>query len=263
MSADKRELLDRAARDGEERLLLGRIWDKYDQCRRRNIPTHTEFLSPQEQAAAERLLRMLGEGESFVRWGGYEGAERCRLYFLPDWQPEPDRESIRCLRCTFYEAGRLTHRDFLGSLMGLGLTREKIGDILVAQNEAHVLVADSVADFLLRDWTAAGRTALKTEEIDPSELAVPAPQVKEIRDTVSSLRLDSVLSTGFSTSRGKAAEAIAAGRVQVNWTVCLKPDKPMAEGDVISVRGAGKCRLASVGNTTKKGRIFITMEHFL
>jgi len=263
MSADKRELLDRAARDGEERLLLGRIWDKYDQCRRRNIPTHTEFLSPQEQAAAERLLRMLGEGESFVRWGGYEGAERCRLYFLPDWQPEPDRESIRCLRCTFYEAGRLTHRDFLGSLMGLGLTREKIGDILVGETEAHVLVSDSVADFLLQSWDAAGRTALHVEEADGAALAAPVQQVKTLRDTVSSLRLDSVLSVGFSTSRGKAAEAIAAGRVQVNWTVCQKADKLLAQGDVISVRGAGKCRLAEVGAVSKKGRVFITVERYL
>jgi RNA-binding protein YlmH len=260
---DRRELLDRAARDGEERLLLGRVLDKYDQCRRRSVPTHTEFLSPQEQAAAERLLHMLGTEEGFVRWGGYEGAERCQLHFLPEWQEEPERGAVRCLRCTFYEPGRLTHRDFLGSLMGLGLTREKIGDILVAENEANVLVADSVADFLLRDWTAAGRTPLKVEEIEPSELKISPPQVKEIRDTVSSLRLDSVLSVGFSTSRGKAAEAVETGRVQVNWTVCLKPDKPVAEGDVISVRGAGKCRLTEVGSVTRKGRVFITVQRYI
>ena len=260
---DKRELLDRAARDGEERLLLGRIWDKYDQCRRRNIPAHSDFLSPQEQAAAERLLHMMGAADGYVWWGGYEGAERRQLHFLPDWQETPEYDAIRCLRCTFYETGKLTHRDFLGSLMGLGLTREKIGDILVSENGADILVADSVADFLLRDWTAAGRTALQVKEIEVSELTIPAQQVKELRDTVSSLRLDSVLAVGFSTSRGKAAEAVETGRVQVNWTVCQKPDKQVAEGDVLTIRGLGKCRLTTVGNVTKKGRIFITMERYL
>lgn len=263
MSMDKRGLLDRVARDGEERMLLGRIWDKYDQCRNRNIPIHSDFLSPQEQAAAERLLHMMGVAGGYVWWGGYEGAERRQLHFLLDWQETPDDEAIRCLHCTFYEAGKLTHRDFLGSLMGLGLTREKIGDILVSERSADILVADSVADFLLRDWTAAGRTALKVEEIRFSELTAPSQQVKELRDTVSSLRLDSVLAVGFSTSRGRAAEAIETGRVQVNWTVCQKPDKQVAQGDVISVRGAGKCRLAAVGSMTKKGRIFITVERYL
>ena len=260
---DKRELLDRAASDSQERLLLGRVWDKYDQCRRRNIPVCTDFLSPQEQAAAQRLLHMLGAADGYIFWGGYEGAERRQLHFLPDWQTEPDYEAIRCLRCTFYETGKLTHRDFLGSLMGLGLTREKIGDILVSDQSADVAVSQSVADHLLREWTAAGRTALRVAEIDPGELNVPVQQTKTLRDTVSSLRLDSVLSVGFSTSRGKAAEAIEAGRVQVNWADCQKPDRLLHQGDVISVRGAGKCKLTEIGGATRKGRIFITVERYL
>ena len=260
---EKRELLDRVSADSQERLLLGRVWDKYDQCRRRNIPVCTDFLSPQEQAAAERLLRMLGAEEGYLFWGGYEDAERRQLHFLPDWQSEPDGESIRFLRCTFYEAGRLTHRDFLGSLMGLGLTREKIGDILVSDQSADIAVSQSVADHLLREWTAAGRTALHVAEIGADEVHVPVQQTKVLRDTVSSLRLDSVLSVGFSTSRGKASEAVESGRVQVNWTDCQKPDRLLHQGDVISVRGAGKCKLTEVGGTTRKGRVFITVERYL
>ena len=260
---EKRELLDRVAMNEEERLLLGRVWDKYDQCRRRNIPACTEFLSPQEQAAAERLLRALGAEDGYILWGGYDGAERRQIHFLPDWETEPDYEAIRCLRCTFYEQGQLTHRDFLGSLMGLGLTREKIGDILVSDQSADVVVSRSVADHLLREWTAAGRTALHVAEIDPSELRVPVQKTKILRDTVSSLRLDSVVSIGFSTSRGKAGEAVESGRVQVNWTDCQKPDRLLRQGDVITVRGAGKCKLTEVGGATKKGRIFITVERYL
>ncbi len=260
---EKRELLDRVAQDEQERLLLGRVWDKYEQCRRRNIPVCTDFLSPQEQSAAERLLHALGAQDGYILWGGYEGAERRQLHFLPDWQAEPEADAIRCLRCTFYEAGKLTHRDFLGSLMGLGLTREKIGDILVSEQSADVLVSRSVAEHLLREWDAAGRTALRVAEIDPAALNVPVQQTKLLRDTVSSLRLDSVLSVGFSTSRGRASEAVESGRVQVNWADCQKPDRLLHQGDVITVRGAGKCRLTEVGGVTKKGRVFITVERYL
>ena len=260
---EKRELLDRMAPGGEERILLGRVWDKYDQCRRRSIPTCTGFLSPQEQAAARQMLRMMGVESGFALWGGYPGAERCQLHFLPEWQTEPSADAIVCLRCSFYEPGKLTHRDFLGSLMGLGLTRESIGDILVSDNSADVLVSSSVAEHLTREWHEAGRTALKVAAISTEEMTVPAPQIRELRDTVSSLRLDSVLSVGFSLSRGKASEAVESGRVQVNWTDCQKPDRLLSEGDVLSVRGLGKCRLSAVGGVTKKGRIFITVERYL
>ena len=127
---DRRELLDRAAHSPEERLLLSRVWDKCEQCRTRNIPTATGFLSPAEQAAAQGFLVLLGARESGIFWGGYDGAERRRLVFLPDWLETPD-DQVAAVRAACRSGGDLTHRAFLGSLMALGLTREKIGDILV------------------------------------------------------------------------------------------------------------------------------------
>ena len=91
----------------------------------------------------------------------------------------------------------------------------------------------------------------------------PEEKVKRIRDTVSSLRLDSVLASGFSLSRGKAAEAVTSGKVQVNWTDCQKPDRPVSQGDTLTLRGLGKCVLEEVGNQTKKGRVFITLKRYL
>ena len=103
---NRRELLDRASATAEERLLLGRVWDKYEQCRSRCVPTHTEFLSPQEQAAARRLLQAIGAEESeYAFFGGYEGAERRQLHFLPDWAFGPEEDAVAALRCRFYEAG--------------------------------------------------------------------------------------------------------------------------------------------------------------
>ena len=137
---DRRELLDRTAQDAEERLLLSRVWDKREQCRQRNIPAATDFLSPQEQAAAQRLLNALGMREGYAFSGGYEGAERRRLVFLPDWKDAPDEQELAAVQARCRSGSSLTHRDFLGSLMALGLTRGKIGDILLTDDGCQVLV---------------------------------------------------------------------------------------------------------------------------
>lgn len=260
---DRRELLDKTARSEEERLLLSRVWDKREQCRLRSIPAATAFLSPQEQAAATRLLNALGQREGYAFWGGYEGAERQRLLFLPDWMAEPDDSTIAALRAVCRSGASLTHRDFLGSLMALGLTREKIGDILVEKGGCQVLLDPSMTDFLLQNWDSAGREKLTVTPLPLSALAVPHAAVKELRDTVSSLRLDNVLAAGFSLSRGRAAEAVEKGAVQVNYTVCQKPDKPVSAGDVITCRGLGKCVLDAVGSPTKKGRLPVAIRRFI
>lgn len=260
---DKRTVLDGAASSPEERLVLGRVWDKYQQCRLKNLPSATAFLSPQEQSAARRLLQALGAAEGFVFTGGYEGAERCRLCFLPDWAWEPEPGLIRVLRCAWYQDDAVTHRDLLGSLMGLGITRESVGDILVSRSSADVAVTDTVADFLLQNWDGAGRTALRVTEVPPEHIHIPQAKTKLIRDTVPSLRLDSVVASAFSLSRGRAAEAIGAGKVQLNWTVCQKSAAEVAQGDTVSLRGLGKCQVEEVGNQTKKGRIFVSIKRYL
>lgn len=260
---DKRTHLDRLASGPEERLLLGRIWDKYEQCRRRSIPAGTGFLSPAEQAAAQRLLNSLSVADGFAFWGGWEGAQRRQLWFLPDWMTEPEADAVCLIRSDLYEADQLTHRDVLGSLMGLGLTRDAVGDILVAPKQLDVLVTAPAAEFLLGQWREAGRIRLHPRRAALEELEPPEERVKRIRDTVSSLRLDSVLAAGFSLSRGKAAEAVSARRVQLNWTDCLKPDRPVAQGDTLTIRGLGKCVLEEVGQETKKGRLFVTIKRYL
>lgn len=260
---DRRELLDRAAHSPEERLLLSRVWDKCEQCRTRNIPTATGFLSPAEQAAAQGFLVLLGARESGIFWGGYDGAERRRLLFLPEWMAEPDGTEIAAVRAACRSGGDLTHRDFLGSLMALGLTREKIGDILVEKGGCQVLLDPSMTDFLLQNWDSAGREKLTVTPLPLSALAPPQAAVKEIKDTVSSLRLDNVLAAGFSLSRGRAAEAVEKGSVQVNYVTCVKPDKPVSAGDTITCRGLGKCVLDSVGAPTKKGRLPVDIRRYI
>lgn len=264
---DKSILLDRLGVTGEDRLLLAKVLDRARQTSSRNIPTTTDFLSPQQQTLTCDLLRLAGFAETdYVRLGGYEGAERNLFLFLPDWLEPEDamgQSPIRCLRAAFRAEYALSHRDFLGSLMGMGIVREKLGDILVGPDSADLIVLDTVADFLLQSWDSAGRAKLTVSEIEPDHIHIPQVNCQEVRDTVSSLRLDAIASTGFRMARGKAADLIASGRVQVNWRECTKPDKLLSAGDTVSARGFGKFELTEVGGVTKKGRTSIVLKRYI
>ncbi len=261
---DRKTLLDRAAHDAEERVLLAHVLDKCEACRARNVPAHTDFLSPSEARGAEELLHAAKYHDGWAFAGGYARAERRMLCFLPDWQETPDEaECLAALRARWRAEDAPTHRDLLGSLTALGLVRGKIGDILVSDGSADVLVCADVAEYLLREWRSAGRAKLSAERIALDELAVPEQKVKELRDTVATLRLDAVTATGFSMSRAKAAELIASGRVQLNHRETTKPDAPVREGDVVSARGAGKFELREVGGLSKKGRTAIVIHRYL
>ena len=264
---DKRALLDRLGLDREERLLLAKVLDRAEQTDRRGIPSATDFLSPQQQVLAKELLHQAGIGEQqYTLLGGYPEAERQLLFFLPDWMDAEDAEiqsPLRCLRASFRAEEQLTHRDFLGSLMGMGVAREKLGDILVGEDSADLIVLDSVAEFLQSSWESAGRAKFRVTAIEPKNLHIPAARCREVRDTVSSLRLDAVMASGFRMARGKAADLIAAGKVQVNWKPCGKADHPLSEGDTVSARGFGKMEVVTVGGLTKKGRIAVTLKQYL
>lgn len=261
---DKTVLIAKIAQERSDQLLLARVWDKYEQSQRKNIPAATVFLSPREGHIAKGLLDAAGVRGGYVFDGGYEDAERKILIFLPDWAEEPTGEELVFLRAEFHgEDSALTHRDLLGSLLGLGVTRERVGDILVSPHSADIVAAPSLREFFLREWDQAGRVKLTVSEITRDALCVPQAQVKTVRDTVPSLRLDAVVASGFSMSRGRAAELIAAGKVHLDHVPCLKCDKSVSEGAVITVRGLGRARLTGVGGLTKKGRTGITIERYL
>lgn len=263
----KTQLLDRCARDGEERVLLARALDKLELAQDRGVPAHTGFLSPAQQACVEDMLRAWGSCR-YVMYGGFEGAERKICAFLPDWQEEEDwlaqaGQVLGALRCPFPREAELSHRDILGSLMGLGITREKLGDILVGEGKCDLVVLEETAPIVLSQWEGAGRCRLHPVRIPLEELAAAPAQVRQIRDTVAALRLDAVLASGFSLSRSKAAQLIAAGRAAVNHRECDKPDRLVEEGDVITCRGLGKCVVRQVLGQSRKGRTMVVLERYI
>lgn len=230
---------------------------------RRCIPANTAFLSPREQQLARYLF---GEGPELIFFGGYPQSERQMLCYLPDYLDSStlweENGPVCCLRATFYEGDCPTHRDFLGALMGLGLSRDTIGDILVDQSRCDFFTTREMVPFLLQNFTHAGRATLHLERIDLQQAHIPPQKFHIISDTLASLRLDSVVSSGFRISRSAAATAIGAGKVSIDGLPCEKPDRPVQPGNRISLRGSGKILFASAGALTKKGRIPVQLHRF-
>ena len=260
---DKQRCIAAAAETEEDRLLLARLYDKLNHGAEREIFSCTAFLSPREQAMVKKLLPHV----PLVFFGGCDGAERCMACYVPEYLPEDYLTSedgpAAAVRAVYYEKDALTHRDFLGSLMGAGVKRETVGDIYVSEGSCDFLVTREILPYLLQNFLSAGRTKLHVEQLPIDQIRVPEQKVKAVRDTVSSLRLDGVVPSGFSISRGKAADYIAAGKCELNYAPCMKGDKQAAEGDVITIRGLGKIRLETIGGSTKKGRIAIEITRFL
>lgn len=250
----------------DDKMLLARAEDKLQQCLQQYRTTYTNFLDLHQRSLVEGLWRDLSRGASDVRcvfWGGYEDAERTVAAFLPDYAGEDDCP-LSIIRIKTPSGGRkLTHRDYLGSLMGLGLEREMIGDILTVENGADVIILDDICDFIMLNYSKAGRTSLELQALPLSELHVPEQQTVMIKDTVASLRLDNVVSAAFSLSRAKAADAIRAGLVFVNSIQSEKTDMQVDEGAKLVLRGKGKAYLREVGGRTRKDRIFISIEKFV
>ena len=259
-----RNNIEKIARTSEDRLLLAKLWDKVNAGIRRNIPAHTNFLSPREQEMATYLF---GQPEGLYSFGGYEDAERKMLIFLPDYLEETslweEECPCLCLRATFYQGDNPSHRDFLGALMGAGVARETLGDICVGEKSCDFFVTQEIAPYILQNFTSAGRTRLHLEQIPLAHAQIPEPEVKEIRDTLASLRLDSIVSSGFRIGRSLAAQHIQTGKVAVDGLPCEKPDKLIAEGSKVSLRGLGKIRLAQVNGKTKKDRISVVIHRYV
>ena len=247
-------------------MVLARALDQMERAANRSIPCATQFLSPAQRAALEPLLAACGHPKHLFH-GGYEGAERTVCVFLPDWQEPEDwtaEDELAAIEAAYPPTGAdLTHRDLLGGLMGIGLTREKAGDILVGDTAAQIVCLKEAAPIILSQFDQAGRYRLRLKEIPLSALSPAPAEVKLIHDTVSTLRLDAVLASGFSLARGKAADLVTTGRVSLNHRECLKPDKPVAEGDILTCRGLGKCVVKTVGGQSRKGRIIIEIERYL
>ena len=245
-------------------MLLAKLWDKIQAGMRRGILASTCFLSPREQEMARYLF---GDAQGLHFFGGYADAERKMLVYLPDYLEEDalieDDSPVVCLRAAFYEGDSPSHRDFLGALMGAGIGRETIGDICVGKEHCDFFVTAEIAPYLLQNFLSAGRAQLRISAIPLAQASIPEPEVKQIKDTLASLRLDSVISSGFRIGRSLASQYVTAGKAAIDGLPCEKPDKAVSQGAKISVRGLGKIKLTTVNGQTKKGRISVVIDRYV
>ncbi|MEG2571336.1 MAG: YlmH/Sll1252 family protein, partial [Clostridia bacterium] len=220
----------------------------------RNIVTSVGFLDPAEQAGARKLLR-----SRYLFCGGYEGAERKFLFFLPDYMEEENLDASEYIvayaaACPF---GAPSHRDYLGALLGLGIKRECIGDIIVADGGATVIVDGKIAPFVEANFDKVGKFGVRLTRVALASICAAEPAHTVITATVATPRLDAVTSAAFRVSRSLAADAVHSGSVNVNFLEVLNPAAILHEGDLISWRGHGRAKLSAIGGTSKKGRMFI------
>lgn len=251
----------------KDELTLAKIEDKITQSRDGWYVTATGFLDSHEQALAKRTV-MHAAGVRTLMYGGYDDAERRMLVCVPADLPISDEEAVdglvMVLRVTKPAMSRaLSHRDYLGSVLGLGIERRLTGDILVRDDGADIFIVPEIADFLMREYHQAGRTEVKTIVMPAGEVIVPEMRCEIIKDTVSSVRLDSVISSAFRVSRNTAAEAVRSGLVSVDHAECLKVDAKVEEGAILVMKGKGKAILEEIGKESKKNRTWIRIKRFL
>ncbi len=270
MRMDRERFL--APLEADDRVLAARVLDQVELALKKAEPVATDFFDPRERALVEEILHYLPEVKK-LNYGGYRGAERQRMVIVPAYYlTEAVEAPLAYLEIKPVANGGkrktdsaplFTHRAVLGSVLGLGLKREKIGDLLLGEEEAQVIVAEEISDYILTHLQKVGPVAVQVAPIDPEQLNVPVERVKEISSTVASLRLDAVAGIGYGESRTRMAREIKAEKVKVNWKVVTDPAHKVAAGDVLSMRGRGRVIVAEVGGETKKGRIRVVMKRLL
>ncbi len=223
---------------------------------------NTAFLDPRQLELAEAVLRKKTD-LSYTVYGGYPRAERNALSIFPA-QQKTALPPIKAVTVN-WKGGRdeISHRDLLGAVLGLGLKREQIGDIILFEDGgAAVFVEDIKADFICSTLLQVGRVTVSCEVVDPEHLPLSKDDGKEIKGTVASLRLDAVLSLGFGVSRSRVALLIKGGAVSVNWKPINSPSILLNEGDQVSLKGRGRLLIESVEGETRKGRIRLKLKKY-
>jgi photosystem II S4 domain protein len=247
----------------EHRETLAKILDRAEDALRTWEISQTDFLSPPELFEAQGLFEKLTELQ-MVAWGGYPQAERQRLAIARSDLPlDPSQVEVAALEVAGnFLFDTASHRDFLGSMLGTGLVREKTGDILVlGERGAQVLVVPELVEFLELNLTQVRSVPVKTRAIELNELRVQPPKTKQMTTVEASLRLDAIASAGFGMSRSKMAGLISSGDVRVNWKDITQPSYNVSSGDLIAIRGKGRLQVGDV-SITKKQRYRVALTRF-
>lgn len=248
----------------ENREAVARVIDQANQALRTWDIVVTDFLSPPELFESQQIFRQLTD-ITLLAGGGYPQAERQRLAIarseLPLDASHVELSALSIAGNFLFDTA--THRDFLGALLGTGIVREKVGDIIVLGDRgAQAIVAPELVDFLMMSLVQVRSVTVTTKPLDWAELKVRPPKKKEITTVEASLRLDALASAGFGMSRSKMVALINGGNVRVNWKTITQASHTLKTGDLVAIRGKGRLEIGDV-YITKKERYRVALTRFV
>ena len=248
----------------EEKQFIKTITDYTYRANKQNRPFFTTFYNKEWM---EHVLSQYGSKEAYIQYtffGGYEGAERQKLAVTP-YELNHEEFEIGALNIEVKTGlGKgLSHRDYLGAILALGIERDRIGDIIPHETGAFVLVDEYMIPYLRSQMLTIGRyQKVCVEEMPLSHLTAIKPNTKEWNTTVSALRMDAVAAAAFGLSRSECAKLIQGEKARRNGMSVSSSDL-LKEGDTITLRGYGKARLKAINGYTKKERLHITIEKYV
>lgn len=266
---DKQEVL-KEYRKTEDRILLSQVLDKIEIAEKRNQIQYTDFLDMYQVALVKKFLNK-NQLQNYILYGGFEDAERkIAIFYSDNYDKEiVEKDYQKMLKVIGVqlgkdEIGKYTHRNYLGGIIKLGMKREKVGDILVADDGADIIVKEETAKILSKDLETLTRFQnSKIDVIDLSDLRTPEIKVEEIDIIVPSLRLDNIASDLARTSRSKIVQVMAQERVFINGQCETKPSKAVKMGDVITIRGKGRFVVKEIKANTRSGRMVVSIDKYV
>lgn len=247
-----------------DKLFFARLADMVSRAERNGTYSFSNFLDEKQSAEASQWCRYNTGGLVYKLWGGHEQADRKMLAVCPEYCEAYviDEFPLKCITFKYRKEDKLTHRDFLGTLMGMNFKREIIGDIIIGEGKTQAFVTETAAKLIMTTVSKIGRTGVSCFDDIPFELEVKK-EFAEVSGTVASLRLDCVVALAANVSREKAAALIRGERIDVNHFAAASLSQELKEGDILSIRGCGRFILSGINGVTKKGRIHIILKKYI
>lgn len=247
----------------EEKILIARINDLYRLCEKHASAKFSPFLNESEAALIkDNAINQNGFNSAF--FGGFDEAERSMLGIFPEWQEAENRDfPIAVLKIDKGYNKELSHRDYLGTILSLGIDRSKVGDILVSESGAYVFVSEDIADYLIFNIKKIANCGVKLKRVDLQSEELPRRSYEEINAVAASSRLDAVLAAALKLSRKESSLCINSGKVSVNHRQVQDISYSLKEGDLLSVRGFGRIIIETFGENTRSGRVHIVLKKYV
>lgn len=253
----------------EDKLVIAKLMDKINLCKTRNKIVNTEFLTIYQRDIIQKELNK-NKVKNYIFFGGYDEAEGKILVIYPEKLGEEIAKSnlkniLKAIKIVLPKEleGKYNHRDYLGCVMKTGLNRNRIGDIIVHENGAYIIVLEENAEYIkefLKELTRFSKA--NVEVIEYTEIEIREAKFDEIQITASSWRLDNIVSEMIKLSRSKTEELLATEKIYVNSRIVTKGSKPVKLNDIIAIRGKGKFIVSEELGTNKKGKNIVLIKKY-